>query len=159
MFSQRKPPPCFATFALCPPSPLQNGDLAQAGGLTLDQPAVRSFKTGLSFKDKIELGNGVDLSVQAGAHGSFSLVRRAEGATSLFASSVFGEDVEIPEGACYARALVRRRRRSLAGRSRGLPELRGAARLQPGDRQLPQLPAFSGRDDRCRRCGTRSVGS
>ncbi len=90
-------------FRALPALALQDGDLTQAGGLTLDQPAVRSFKTGLSFKDKIELGNGVDLSVQAGTHGSFSLVRRSEGATSLFESSVFGEDFEIPEGACYVR--------------------------------------------------------
>ena len=90
-------------FRALPALALQNGDLAQAGGLTLDQPAVRSFKTGLSFKDKIDLGNGVDLSVQAGTHGSFSLVRRSEGATNLFGSSVFGEDFEIPEGTCYAR--------------------------------------------------------
>ena len=90
-------------FRALPALALQDGDLTQAGGLTLDQPAVRSFKTGLSFKDKIDLGNGVDLSGQAGTHGSFSLVRRSEGATDLFGSSVFGEDFEIPEGTCYAR--------------------------------------------------------
>lgn len=66
-------------FRALPSLALQDGDFSQAGGLTLDQPAVRSFKTGLSFKDKIELGNGVDLSIQAGTHGSFSLVRRSEG--------------------------------------------------------------------------------
>ena len=82
---------------------VENGDLSQIGGLTLDQPAVRSFKTGLAFNDKIDLGNGVDLSVQAGTHGSFSLVRRSEGGTNLFGSSVFGEDVEIPEGTCFTR--------------------------------------------------------
>ena len=90
-------------FRALPALAIEDGALSQAGGLTLDQPAIRNFKTGLSFKDRLEPGNGVDLSVQAGAHGSFSLVRRAEGAKDLFASSDFGEDVEIPEGACYAR--------------------------------------------------------
>ncbi|RPI18029.1 MAG: hypothetical protein EHM65_02540, partial [Acidobacteriales bacterium] len=90
-------------FRALPALAMQNGDLTQAGGLTLDQPAVRSFKTGLSLKEKVDLGNGVDLAVQAGAHASFSLVRRAAGATNLFESGVFGEDAEIPEGACYAR--------------------------------------------------------
>jgi hypothetical protein len=90
-------------FRALPALVIENGDLTQAGGLTLDQPAVRSFKTGLAFNDKIDLGNGVDLSVQAGTHGWFSLVRRSEGATGLFGSSVFGEDVEIPEGTCYTR--------------------------------------------------------
>ncbi len=93
-------------FRALPALAIQNGDLTQAGGLTLDQPAVRSFKTGISFKDKIDLGNGVNLSVQAGTHGSFSLVRRAAGATNLFARDVFGEDVEIPEGTCYTRVSV-----------------------------------------------------
>ena len=44
------------------------------------------------------MGNGVDLSVQAGTHGSFSLVRRSEEVTGDL-----GEDLEIPEGTCYAR--------------------------------------------------------
>ena len=91
-------------FRTLPALALQNGDLSQVGGLTLDRPAVRGFKTGLSFKDKIELGNGVDLSIRAGAHGSFSLLRRSEGETGLFDSSVFGEDFEIPEGDGYVRA-------------------------------------------------------
>ena len=90
-------------FRALPALAIENGALTQAGGLTLDQPALRSFKTGLSFKDRLEPGDEVNLSVQAGAHGSFSLVRRAEGATDLFASSDFGEDIEIPEDACYAR--------------------------------------------------------
>ncbi len=81
-------------FRALPDLALRNGDLTQAAGLTLDQPAVRSFKTGLSFKDKIDLGNGLDLSVRAGADGSFSV----EGPPHLF-----GDDVEIPESGCYTR--------------------------------------------------------
>ena len=69
---------------------MQNGDLTRAGGLTLDQPAISSFSTGLSFLDKLDMGNGLNLSFQAGAHGSFSLVRQAG-------------DTDAPDGACYAR--------------------------------------------------------
>jgi hypothetical protein len=90
-------------FRALPALAIENGDFSGVGGLTLDQPAIRSFKTGLSFYDQLDTGNGVDLSIQAGAHGSFSVIRRTTAATDLFDADDFGETVEIPDEACYVK--------------------------------------------------------
>ena len=48
-------------------------DLSQVGGLTLDNPAVRSFGTGIDFNQGGEM-TGVDLSVHAVAQGGFAVI-------------------------------------------------------------------------------------
>src|SRR5579863_5579963 len=54
-------------------------DLSKVGGLTLDQSAIQSLSTGLSFHDPINLGDGAPtLSVAAGAHASFRLITDAD---------------------------------------------------------------------------------
>ncbi len=50
-------------------------DFGKIGGLTLDQPAVRSLRTGVSFQNPVSLGDGApELSVGAGAHASFEII-------------------------------------------------------------------------------------
>jgi hypothetical protein len=54
-------------------------DFKNIGGLTLDQPAIKSLSTGVSFQDPINLGDGgPTLSVAAGAHGSVRLITDAD---------------------------------------------------------------------------------
>ena len=53
-------------------------DLGKLGGLTLDQPAIQSLSTGVSFKDPVNLGDGAPaLSVAAGANASFKIISDA----------------------------------------------------------------------------------
>lgn len=71
-------------------------DLGKLGGLTLDQPAIQSLSTGVSFKDPVDLGDGVPaLSVAAGAHASFKMISQAK--------DLPGQDqtTELPPGTCY----------------------------------------------------------
>src|SRR5579863_3913799 len=71
-------------------------DLSKVGGLTLDQPAVQSLSTGLSFQDPVNLGDGAAmLSVAAGAHASFHLITDADGLPG------HGDAVEPLDGTCY----------------------------------------------------------
>jgi len=87
-------------FRQLPSLRLDSLDLAKLGGLTLDQPALTSLCTGVSFDKPIPIGAGSpELSIQAGVHGSFALVKRAPGTTSL--TDVLADDVDVPEGACY----------------------------------------------------------
>jgi hypothetical protein len=58
---------------------LDSLDLSKVGGLTLDQPAIKSLSTGVSLQDPINLGDGAPtLSVGAGAHASIQLVTSAD---------------------------------------------------------------------------------
>lgn len=87
-------------FQQLPSLQLNNIDLSKVGGLTLDQPAITSLKTGVSFQNGIPLGQGKpDISIGAGLHGSFALLVRAPGAETLL--DVLADNIEIPEGACY----------------------------------------------------------
>ena len=53
-------------------------DLGKLGGLTLDQPAIQSLSTGVSFQDPVNLGDGAPaLSVAAGAHASLKIICNA----------------------------------------------------------------------------------
>jgi hypothetical protein len=53
-------------------------DLGKLGGLTLDQPAIQSLSTGVSFQDPVNLGDGAPLSVAAGANASFQIISDAD---------------------------------------------------------------------------------
>ena len=65
-------------FQQLPSLRFDNLDLSKIGGLTLDQPAIRSLSTGLSFQDPVNLGDGgPTFSVAAGAHASIGIVQDA----------------------------------------------------------------------------------
>jgi hypothetical protein len=71
-------------------------DMSKVGGLTLDQPAVQSLNTGLSFQDPVNLGDdAATLCVAAGAHASFQLIKDAD--------DLPGHDdaVDPLDGSCY----------------------------------------------------------
>ena len=66
-------------FQQLPTLRLDTLDLGKLGGLTLDQPAIQSLSTGLSFQNPVSLGGGVPaLSVAAGAHASLRIVSHAD---------------------------------------------------------------------------------
>ncbi len=78
---------------------LNTVDLSKVGGLTLDQPALTSLRTGVSFEEGIPVGEGTpDISIRAGLHASLSVIGRAPGAESL---AVSADDIEIAPGTCY----------------------------------------------------------
>src|ERR1039458_5125864 len=86
-------------FQQVPSLRLDSLDLAKLGGLTLDQPALTALSAGISFEQPIPIGAGApNLSVQAGVHGSFALIKRAPGTASL--PDVLADDIDIPENAC-----------------------------------------------------------
>ncbi len=88
-------------FKQLPSLRLDNLDLAKTGGLTLDEPAVTELASGVSFTEPIPIGANVkELSIQAGAHGSFAICKRSPGAKGL--SDVLADDIDIPENTCYA---------------------------------------------------------
>src|SRR5579872_1644398 len=58
---------------------LQNLDLKKLAGLTLDQPAITSLSTGISFQAPLSLGDGAPaLTVAAGVAGSLKVIHDAE---------------------------------------------------------------------------------
>jgi hypothetical protein len=84
------------------PSLIAGADLSRIGGLTLSDPAVASLKTGVSFSQPIEFGQGAPtLTIQAGAQGSFSVISPSPGNDMLFSPDAFGDNVRIPVGTCY----------------------------------------------------------
>jgi hypothetical protein len=86
---------------------IEQTGLSNLGGLTLDQPAVRDLRIGLLFHPSIGGGDGSsELRIGAGAHGSFTVVRRKPGAEHLFAPDSLGAAVEIPEEACFVKTGV-----------------------------------------------------
>ncbi len=77
-----------------------NGDFSKAAGMTLDQPALTSISTGLSFDKSYSIGAGsAALTVLAGAHGSLELIQRTPSVTNL--PDVIASDAAIGEGSCY----------------------------------------------------------
>jgi len=71
-------------------------DLKQLGGLTLDQPALRSLSTGISFDEPVVLGDGApSLTVSAGVTGSLKIIRNAEGLPG------HDDPIELPADQCY----------------------------------------------------------
>ncbi|HJT90058.1 MAG TPA: hypothetical protein VJ732_19440 [Bryobacteraceae bacterium] len=83
-------------FQQLPSLRLDNLDLKKLGGLTLDEPAVRSFRTGVSFQDPVSIGDGApELSIGGGVHGSLEIITDA--------GSLPGHDdaVELPPDTCY----------------------------------------------------------
>jgi hypothetical protein len=73
-----QPTPGFAFskyFKELPSLRLGSLDLKKLGGLTLDDPAIQSFQTGVSFSDPVSLGEGApSMSVAAGVHGSIEFI-------------------------------------------------------------------------------------
>lgn len=75
---------------------LDSVDVNKLGGLTLDEPAIQSFSTGVSFANPVSLGDGgTTLSVAAGAHGSIQLIHDADGLPG------HDDAVEMPPDTCY----------------------------------------------------------
>ena len=66
-------------FEQLPSLRLDSLDLSKVGGLTLDQPAIQSLSTGLSFQNPVNLGQGLPtLTVAAGACASLKLITKPE---------------------------------------------------------------------------------
>src|ERR1035437_2485869 len=66
-------------FQQLPSLRLETLDLKKVGGLTLDQPAIQSLSTGVTFQDPVNLGDGAPaLSVAAGANASFKVISHAD---------------------------------------------------------------------------------
>ncbi len=86
-------------FQQLPALRLANSDLSKAGGLTLDQPALTSLDSGVSFDKAVTAGPAGTISVSAGAQGSLDLIRRTPALSSL--PDVCASDIEIAEGTCY----------------------------------------------------------
>src|SRR5258708_39931747 len=83
------------------PSLIAGTDLSRIGGLTLSDPAVTSLKTGLSFSQPIEFGQGAPaLTIQAGVQGSISVISPSPRSEMLLSSDPFGEHHKIPPGTC-----------------------------------------------------------
>jgi hypothetical protein len=74
---------------------LDSLDLSKIGGLTLDQPAIQSLTTGLSFQDPVTIGDGPALSVAAGVNGSIRLITNSDDLPG------HEDDVELAKDACY----------------------------------------------------------
>lgn len=75
---------------------LQNLDLKKMGGLTLDEPALTSLSTGISFQDPLNLGDGAPaLTVAAGVAGSFKLIHDADDLP------VHGDPIDLPPDTRY----------------------------------------------------------
>lgn len=75
---------------------LDNLDLKKLGGLTLDQPALTSLGTGVSFQNPIGLGEGNPvLTVGAGAGASLHLIRDADDLPG------HDDSIEQPADTCY----------------------------------------------------------
>lgn len=71
-------------------------DLSKLGGLTLDQPALTSLSTGVSFQDPIAFGAGAPtLTVAAGVTGSLTLVTDGHDLPG------HEDPTEVPQDACY----------------------------------------------------------
>ncbi len=89
-------------FRSLPSMVFEGGNLANMQGLTLDQPLVSKLKSGLTLKQNVALGNGMPaLMIQAGTHGSFEVIARKPDAAQLFDPDLYGDGIEIPEGACF----------------------------------------------------------
>lgn len=87
-------------FKQLPALRLTNLDLSKVGGLTLDQPAIESLSTGVSFEQPVSAGDGgPGISIEAGAHGSFAVIKATPASQSL--PDVLSDDVDIPEDTCY----------------------------------------------------------
>jgi len=75
---------------------LDSLDLSKIGGLTLDQPALTSLTTGVSFQDPITLSaGGPALTVAAGVSGSIGLIADVGGLPGN------DDSMELAADACY----------------------------------------------------------
>jgi hypothetical protein len=87
-------------FQQLPALRMSGADFSQAGGLTLDQPALRALSSGLSFDKGVPIGAGATaISILAGANGSLELILRTPAVVSLL--DVYSGDIGIAEGTCY----------------------------------------------------------
>jgi hypothetical protein len=70
--------------------------------LTLSDPAVRSIEPGLAFQQPVSLGQDVPaLTIDVDAGGSFRILSRTAESSVLFSPDDYGDNIEIPAGACY----------------------------------------------------------
>ncbi|HTT60752.1 MAG TPA: hypothetical protein VMG35_02895 [Bryobacteraceae bacterium] len=77
---------------------LNHVDLSKVGGLTLDQPAIQSLTSGISFAEPVGASDA-GLTIQAGLHGSLEFISRTPALETL--PDVAAETVEIPKDTCY----------------------------------------------------------
>src|SRR5215831_13074851 len=74
----------------------QDLNLKQLGVLTLDQPALNSLSTGISFDEPVVLGDGApSLTIAAGVTGSLKVIRTAGDLPG------HGDPIELPADQCY----------------------------------------------------------
>ncbi|HVX68046.1 MAG TPA: hypothetical protein VHA11_15645 [Bryobacteraceae bacterium] len=79
-------------------------DLAQVGGLSLRDPAIRAFESDLTFDQPVGLGSdSVELTLGAGVQGGFRVIQRDPDHPVLAEGEDFGEEIEIPEESCFLR--------------------------------------------------------
>lgn len=99
----------------------EGGDLKGLGVLSLNDPAITSLQTGLSFAEPVEIGPGAPkLTVQAGLAGFFSVVPGGDN-EFLFTPDDYGDNIAIPGGVCYvAVSLAASAGASVAGASGSL---------------------------------------
>ncbi len=69
-------------------------DLKKLGGLTLDQPAIQSLATGVSFQNPVDFAGGT-FTASAGVHGSIKVTCDADDLPGRDGS------MEVPAGDCY----------------------------------------------------------
>src|SRR5215472_1183462 len=75
---------------------LDSLDLSKLGGLTLDQPAIQSLSTGLSFHEPVALGDGgPSLTIGAGVHGSLGIIDDLDDLPGA------ADDPDAPTQGCY----------------------------------------------------------
>ena len=83
-------------FQQIPSLQLDSLDLRNVGGLTLEEPAIHALRTGVTFQQPVNLGEGTPaLSVGAGAHAFFRIITDPDDLPGP------SGDTEIPPGACY----------------------------------------------------------
>jgi hypothetical protein len=79
---------------------LTSADLTKAAGLTLDQPALTAFSSGLSFDKDFSAGpDGTALSISSGAHGSLELIQGTPAIVNL--PGVLSRNLTITPDTCF----------------------------------------------------------
>src|ERR1041385_487315 len=70
--------------------------------LTLNDPLVKTLQPALSFQQPVQFGqDDPELTIRAEAGGSFRVIQRDDDNRFLFSPDEYGDNIEIPAGACY----------------------------------------------------------
>ena len=86
-------------FQQIPSLRFDNLDLSKIGGLTLDEPAIQSLNTGLSFQNPVNMGDGTPtLSVAAGAHASVEIITDTDDLPGYDGTETLGDSCYVSFG-------------------------------------------------------------